>query len=316
MSTTFEVALEADDLLGDGPVWCPATGRLLRVDILRGLVHTWAPATGQRTVLAVNGTATAVVPTVDGRLLVGVDHALVAITPDGQRRVVDAVEEDLADNRLNGCRCDPRGRLWAGTMSTVRRPDSAALYRLDGNRLVPAVVPTTLSNGLGWSPDGTQMYFIDSTTQRIDVLDYDVATGAATARRPFARVTAEDGLPDGLAVDNEGGVWVALFGGSAIRCYADDGTLTAVLEVPVPHPTCPAFGGHALDTLYVTTTRHRLTDRGLAAYPAAGSVFACRPGVRAVCLPPHSRAELLARAAAPPRVSNGLHRTARRRLRA
>jgi len=279
---TPRVALAAGDELGEGPVWRPADGELLRVDILRGLVHAWCPASGAERVLAsFDGQVAAAVPCGDGSLVVAVDHDLVHVDRAGRRAMVASAERAKPENRFNDCRCDPQGRLWAGTMSKRRDPGAAALYRLDADRVLRCVVPgTTLSNGIGWSPDGATMYFIDSTTQRIDRFDFDGATGALSGRRPFALVEAADGMPDGLAVDAEGGVWVALFGGGAVRRYGPDGRCDAILELPVPHPTCPAFGGPGLATLYVTTTRHRLSQAERAGHPLAGAVFACEPGVR------------------------------------
>jgi sugar lactone lactonase YvrE len=124
------------------------------------------------------------------------------------------------------------------------------------------------------------MFFVDSTTQRIDALDFDAATGAISDRRPFAAIDPADGLPDGLAVDAEDGIWICLFGGAAVRRYDVAGRLDAVVELPVTNPTCPAFGGPGLATLYVTSARHRLTPVQLAAEPLAGAVLALDPGVR------------------------------------
>jgi sugar lactone lactonase YvrE len=252
----------------------------VRVDILAGAVHEWRPATGEVATLAVGGEVGAAVPRAGGGLVLAVGHELVLQAPDGHRRVVAAVEQDVPGNRFNDCRADPQGRLWAGTMSRTRAPGTAALYVLapDG-RLAAAISGTTISNGLGWSADGTRMYFIDSTTQRIDVLDFDGATGGIARRRPFALVDPADGLPDGLAVDAEDGVWVCLFGGAAVRRYDAGGRLDAVVPLPVTNPTCPAFGGEDLRTLYVTSARHRLTPEQLAAEPLAGALLALDPGV-------------------------------------
>ena len=177
----------------------------------------------------------------------------------------------LGDVRLNDCRADPQGRLWAGTMSRSRTRGAGALYRLTKVGLAPVIRSTTMSNGLGWSPSGDRMYFIDSVTQRIDVFDFDGATGAISDRRGFADIPAAIGLPDGLVVDVEGGIWVCLFGGGAIRRYSEDGRLTEHLELPVTNPTCPAFGGPGLRDLYITSARHRLTDAQLAKEPHAGA---------------------------------------------
>ena len=279
-STPPAVALYAQDALGEGPSWDPAAGRLLRVDIAQGLVHCWGPESGATSTLRVGGEVSAAVRRTVGGLILAIGHQLVALDRDGRRTVLATVEPHDEDTRFNDCRCDPQGRLWAGTMSKTRTPDRAALYRLEAGREIEAVVaPTTLSNGIGWSPDGDRMYFIDSTTFRVDVFGFDGATGSIGDRRPFAHVAPADGLPDGLAVDAEGGVWVCLFGGAAIRRYDAGGGLDAELALPATNPTCPAFGGPDLRTLYVTTARHRLSDAQLAAEPAAGSILALRPGV-------------------------------------
>jgi sugar lactone lactonase YvrE len=159
-------------------------------------------------------------------------------------------------------------------MSTTREPGAAALYRIDpGGEVHGVIAGTTISNGLGWSPSGERMYFVDSTTQRIDVLAYDVATGEAGARQPFAEI--EGGMPDGLAVDADGAVWVCLFGGGEVRRYTPGGELDGRARLPVSKPTSLAFGGADLATLFVTSARQ-------PGEPLAGAVFALRPGVAGV----------------------------------
>ena len=275
------VALDARDQLGESPCWDDDAAELLRADITAGAVHGWAPADGTTWTIRLDGDVSAVVPRVGGGHLLAVDHALVLRDPDGTRRTIATVEEQLDENRFNDCRCDPQGRLWAGTMSRTRTPGAAALYRLEpGGELEQILGETTISNGLGWSPAGDELYFIDSTTQRIDVLDFDATCGATANRRSFATVEPGDGLPDGLAVDAEGGIWVCLFGGGAIRRYAADGTLDAHIALPVTNPTCPTFGGPDLMTLYITSARHRLGPEQLAAEPLAGALLALDPGVR------------------------------------
>jgi sugar lactone lactonase YvrE len=275
------VALHAADELGEGPFWDDRDEELLRVDITRGLVHAWSPACGEARTHAIDGEVGAVVPRADAPgWMLAVGHRLV-LREEAEERVVAVVEADLDDNRFNDCKCDPQGRLWAGTMSKRRTPGTAALYRLaPGAELERVIAGTTISNGLGWSPAGDRLYFVDSTTQRIDVFDFDGATGAIADRRPFAAIDPADGLPDGLTVDAAGGVWLCLFGGGAIRRYAPDGTLDAVIALPVSNPTSAAFGGPDLRTLYVTSARHRLSADQLAAEPLAGALLALEPGVR------------------------------------
>jgi sugar lactone lactonase YvrE len=274
------VALACHDHLGEGPHWDEATQELLRVDITHGLVHRWRPGQQTSSVACFEGEASAVVPRRHGGLVVAVSHKILLLDADGREQRLAAVEDDRPHNRFNDCRCDPQGRLWAGTMSKVREPGAAALYRLTpGQEIEKVVAETTLSNGMGWSPSSELMYFIDSTTQRIDVFDFDAADGSAHDRRPFALIEPADGLPDGMAVDVEGGVWVCLFGGGALRRYDASGRLDAHLRLPVTNPTCPAFGGEDRRTLYITTARHRLSEPQLAAEPLAGSVLAVEPGV-------------------------------------
>jgi sugar lactone lactonase YvrE len=279
--STARVALDARDQLGEGAFWDERTGQLLRVDIARGRVHAWCPASQRVSTRELVGEVSAVLPRANAPgWLVAAGHALLLL--DGDRRhTLALVESDDPDTRFNDCKCDPQGRLWAGTMSRTRTPGSAALYRLEpGGEIERVIAGTTISNGLGWSPDGERMYFVDSTTQRVDVLDFDGARGAVANRRPFVAVEPRDGLPDGLTVDAEGGIWLCLFGGGAVRRYGPDGTLEAAILLPVTNPTSPVFGGADLRTLYVTSARHRLTLGQLAVEPLAGAVLALDPGVR------------------------------------
>jgi sugar lactone lactonase YvrE len=282
MTPSVRVAVDSRDQLGESPTWSAATQELLRVDGLAGRVHAWAPASGATSSLAFDVAVGAVVPRAGGGLLVAAGRDIVLVAAgDTAREVLATVDHEPAGNRFNDCRCDPQGRLWAGTMSPTRDPGTAALYRLEaGGPLTCVVAGTTLSNGLGWSPAGDLLYFVDSTTRRIDAFDVDVATGTPSGRRTFATAPPDGGMPDGLCVDVEGGVWVCLYGAGELRRHAADGTLDAVIALPAPHVTCPAFGGPDLATLYVTSGRHRLTPEQDAAHPHAGAVFALDVPVR------------------------------------
>jgi sugar lactone lactonase YvrE len=278
--TSAEIALDAGDQLGEGPFWDDLRGELLRVDISRGLVHGWNPSSGATWRRECDGEVGAALPRAgaDG-LVLAVGRRIVLDDGEGVR-VLAQVEEDRPGNRFNDCKCDPAGRLWAGTMSGERAPREASLYRLAPGAGIERVISgTTISNGLGWSPAGDRMYFIDSTTQRIDVFGYEAESGQIAGRRAFAEIEPSAGLPDGMTVDSEGGVWVCLFGGGSVRRYGEDGALDAVIGLPVTNPTSAAFGGPDLRTLYVTSARHHLSEEQLAAEPLAGAVFALEPGV-------------------------------------
>jgi sugar lactone lactonase YvrE len=265
---TRVVALDARDELGEGPFWDERRGELLRVDVTRGCVHGWRPSSGESWRRRYGDEVSAAIPRSGGHGLVVAAAHRILLDEGAGVRVLARVEEDRPGNRLNDCKCDPQGRLWAGTMSRRRCPGAASLYRLaPEGELERAVSGTTISNGLGWSPAGDRMYFVDSTTQRIDVFDFDPATGAVSGRRPFAEIDPADGLPDGLTVDALGGVWVCLFGGAAVHRYDEDGALTASIPLPVTNPTSPVFGGQGLRTMYVTSAA------------PDGAVLALEPGV-------------------------------------
>jgi sugar lactone lactonase YvrE len=177
---------------------------------------------------------------------------------------------------MNEGGCDPDGRFYCGSMAYDQRPGAGALYRLDPDYSVHVVLENvTISNGLEWSPDGSRAYYNDTPTQRIDVFDYDGESGL-TGRRPFAEIPTEAGGPDGLTVDEEGGVWVALYGGGAVRRYNPEGVLDEVIEVPAKQVTACTFGGSDLDQLFITTSREGL---GSGDDPLAGSVFRSAVGV-------------------------------------
>lgn len=283
---TVAVAVHDRDQLGEGPTWDVASGELLRVDITRGRVLAWRPGARASRARSFGAPLGAVAPRVDGGLLLAIGHDLVAVDGHDRRSVLASVEVDDPDTRFNDCRCDPQGRLWAGTMSTSHLPRRAALYRFVAGEPIATVVPdVTLSNGIGWSPAGDRMYYVDTPTRRIDVFDFDGAGGTLSERRTFASTDDVDGLPDGLAVDAEGGVWVCCFGAGEVRRYDATGALDAVIALPTSNPTCPAFGGEDLRTLYVTTARHRLTDAQLAEQPLAGALLQLDPGVAG--LPAH-----------------------------
>jgi sugar lactone lactonase YvrE len=277
-----ELALALELQLGEGPVWDAATGELLFVDILAPAVHRWRPSESRSRSEAMPRHVGAVAPTADGALLValadgcyrlaGDDLALVApFTPDSSLRANDG-------------KVDPGGRFLIGTMAYDGVTPGGALYRLDPGarelRLLRDGV--AISNGIGWTASGTTMYYVDTPTRRIDRHAYDPRTGALGSPEPFVDIPPDAGSPDGLAVDEDGFVWVALWGGWAVHRYAPDGRLDAVVDVPVAQPSSCAFGGPLLDALYITSARDGLDAAALAAQPLAGSIFQAVPGVRGV----------------------------------
>jgi sugar lactone lactonase YvrE len=258
--------------LAESPIWDAGTGSLLWVDIMAGDVHRLDPGTGQDQVSHVDVPVGAVAVHRAGGLILaaGVGFA----TLDEQAGTLGWLWAGGPGDRMNDGKCDPAGRFLAGTLTYARDPGACGLYRLDTDGQVSTLLDgVTVSNGLGWSPGGDLMYFADTPLERVDVLDYDVATGEVAGRRPFADLHDVPGRPDGLTVDQDGAVWIAMSRGGAVRRYTADGQLDLVIEFPVRLVTSVTFGGDGLGDLYVTTSREGLSETDLAVQPLAGSVF-------------------------------------------
>jgi sugar lactone lactonase YvrE len=285
MNVSWDVAISARAELGERPFWDAATGSLMWVDILAGHLHRYRPGVSDSVFhtagVAVGAAAPRagggyVLAAADGFRLVGASGL-----PDGGPQRPPGM---LADIRFNDGACDPVGRFWAGTVAGDRRAGAAALYRLDPSGEIAVVLDgVTESNGLGWSPDGGTFYYIDSgePQPRIRSFPCDLAAGTLGAPRDLVQPPPSQGIPDGLVVDADGCLWVAFWGGGAVRRYAPDGSLLAELRVPVSQPSCPAFGGPDLDELFVTTAWENMTEAQRAAEPLAGHVLHTRvEGVR------------------------------------
>jgi sugar lactone lactonase YvrE len=228
--------------LGEGPRWDAEAGRLLWVDIEGERIHA-----GERTIEC-GSMVGAVAPWERDTVLAALRDALAAVDlGDGSVRRLAEIPHGRPNLRTNDGACDAGGRFWIGTMSLDETPGAGALYRYDPDGTLHTVLTGIgLSNGLGWDPGDRLMYYVDSLTQRVDLLDFDLASGAVENRRPFAVIAEEDGIPDGLAVDDEGGIWVALHGGGRVLRFEPDGALAGHVEVPVPKVTACCFAGNRL----------------------------------------------------------------------
>jgi sugar lactone lactonase YvrE len=275
-------------VLGEGPHYDERTDRVMWVDIL-GKRLLWRVLSGSgetdRGELPVQGHLGAAVPRANGGLVLCLPEGPALLEPDGSLRVLGGyAQADAAAGhrpaagvamRSNDAKADPGGRLWLGTMAYDERPDAGALYRLDPGAAAPVRVVSgvAVSNGLGWSPDGRTMYYIDSPTHRVDAFGYEPDTGALGERRPFATFDPEWGFPDGMCVDADGGVWVACWSGGAVRRFAPDGSLDRVVDVPAPLVTSCAFAGEGYDLLVITTAAKNDAGAG----PEAGLTYLHRP---------------------------------------
>jgi sugar lactone lactonase YvrE len=276
---TTELLLDAQAELAEGPFWDAATERLLWVDILPGVVHRCDDTGGRTEDRAFGPTVGAAVPRATGGLVLAAGDGFVLLDEDGEVERRIPVEADRPGTRMNDAACDPAGRLWAGSMVEDQSAPDAALYRLDADGTVARVLTgITVSNGTGWSPDGSTMYYVDSPTGGVDRFDFDVDAGTLRGRRRLADVPTADGDPDGLCVDETGCLWVAVWGAGQVRRYTPDGALDTIVEVPATQTTSCAFGGPGLRQLFITTARVGLTAQERAEQPYAGALFVCEPG--------------------------------------
>lgn len=272
-SESVEIAVDARAEVGEGPVWDVERRELLWVDIPRGTVHRWSPATGRDASLSVGQAVGAVALRRSGGLVLAVRDGF-GFVERGELRVCRPVEADRDDMRMNDGKCDSAGRFWAGTMALDMRPGAGSLYRLEPDLQVSRQLDGLgISNGLAWSLDDRTMYFIDSLEHGIDAFDYDAEMGEISGRRRLVEIPEDDGLPDGMTIDAAGHLWVALWDGWSVRRYTPDGELDTVVELPAAQITSCTFGGAELDELYITSAAEGLSEAELERQPHAGAVF-------------------------------------------
>lgn len=286
----------AAGLLSEGPRWHDERQELLWVDILGQRLHRGTVAADGSldavVTIAVDRHVGAVAPAVGGGYVLAAGQGFLYVDHDGSVRELAQPAAGHTEVRMNDGACDPQGRFWAGTMAYDESPGAGALYRLELDGSCTTVLTgLTISNGIGWSPDAGMMYLSDSGTGCVEAFRFDGASGAISDRRTLIRIDQPGVVPDGLTIDAEGGIWVALWGGSAVERYSPDGSLLATIRLPVERPTSCAFGGPDRDTLFVTTARAGLDDAAREGQPYAGRVLSIRGlGVRGLaCQPYHGR---------------------------
>lgn len=280
-SEGMEVVVAGRASVGEGPVWDEREQALTWIDIFGQRLHRFSPSTGASEVASFGGPVGFAIPRETEGLVVGIGRDVLTFDPaSGEAQTVVHVPGDGPHVRLNDGKCDHLGRLWTGTTDDSGRESACGLYCIEPSGSARQVLGgLTESNGLDWDPAARLLYHVDTPTGRVDVLDYDPVAGLVENRRTLIQIDAADGYPDGLTVDAEGCVWVALWGGSAVRRYTPDGELERSVPVPATNVTSCAFGGPNLDELYLTSATFGMTEAQLEAEPAAGSLFRCRPGV-------------------------------------
>jgi sugar lactone lactonase YvrE len=277
-----EIVIPAQCELAEGPVWDAGRGLLRWVDILPGHVHSLDPATGAHTRFDAGEPVGTVGLTRGGGLVLALADAFHLADHDGQRlRRLGEFSVDGSVLRFNDGKPDPWGNFWAGTCAVDEQAGPpGSLYRLSPDGIVTELFGDVgLSNGLDWTDDRRLFYYADSNSGRVDLFDTDPDTGALSARRPLVTIPAAEGVPDGLTLDAEGCLWLAVWGSGELRRYTPAGVLDTVVRLPARQVTSAAFGGPDLATLYITCASEGLTPTERAEQPHAGDIFACTPGV-------------------------------------
>ena len=269
-----ELAAKLDCNVGEGPFWDDVKQELYFVDIMNKQIKVFSPSSKSVETVQFNQEIGAVFLDQKSNLIVAARDGIFAATRDGVLETLLApIELEATSIRTNDAKCDANGRMWVGTMAFDFTQGAAALFSFDSKDLKKVVPDLTISNGIGWSLDKKTMYFIDSPTKRVDIFDFDLESGELGNRRPFLLLGDLDAFPDGLTTDEDGGVWVALFGGGEVRRFDPQGTLTHIVEVPVKQVTSCCFGGADMSELYITTAQNGMDSDSLIRQPLAGSLF-------------------------------------------
>ncbi|MCL6599767.1 MAG: SMP-30/gluconolactonase/LRE family protein [Alicyclobacillus macrosporangiidus] len=270
------LAVDAKAELGEGPSWDSLLQCLYWVDIIGQKLHIYDPADQRDRTIEFDQYVSSVLPGKPGEVIVTLQHGFYRVDlQSGKITPIAVVERDVDTNRFNDGKCDPAGRLWAGTMAIDEARFQGNLYRLDPDlRVTRMLTGVSISNGMAWSSDAKTMYYIDTPTREIVAFDYDISTGAIRDRRVVVRIPEDAGYPDGMTIDAEDMLWVAHWeGGRISRWDPHSGSLLEEVIIPASRVTSCVFAGPDLTDLYITTARVGLDEATLKLQPGAGGLF-------------------------------------------
>ena len=279
-----ELVLNCKNEHGEGIFWNPLDGLVWWTDIEGRALWSYDPATEKSLCHKMTERVCCFAPRASGGLIIAYADRVVLLDPETKAETLVAeFESDNPETRLNDGRTDRQGRLIVGGMNEVSGAADSSVLCIDTNRSVRTLIEgVSCANSTCFSADGSTMFFADTPDREIVAYDYDIKAGTVANRRVHASFKGEPGLPDGSCVDAEGGVWNAEWEGRRVVRVAPDGTIDRVIDVPVWKPTCCAFGGPDLDTLFITTSRLMSDETALAQEPESGGLFAVKPEVRGV----------------------------------
>lgn len=280
-SKTFvpEIVTANKCLLGEGPVWDATRKAICWVDILNGLIHDFSTEQQFHITIKVDQMVGAVALCTNGHFIAALQNGFAFIDRlNGNISMIADPENHLPNNRFNDGKCDPSGRFWAGTMSLSEEPAAGSLYMLHQDlNPVKKISDVSISNGMAWTADHKTLYYIDSPSKEIVSYDFDNNSGEISNRKVIIQFNSSDGFPDGMTIDTEGMLWVALWDGWQVsRWNPFTGEKLLSVEMPVARITSCTFGGDDLGDLYITTAKVGLTEEQLEQQPLAGSLFVIR----------------------------------------
>jgi sugar lactone lactonase YvrE len=276
-----EVVLHIPTILGEGPLWSQQEEVLYWLDIFRPSINRFNPRTAANEITQLSEPIYALGLGKKGSFIASLESGFAILSTQGTTKQL--LSNPIAGQRVNfnDGKVDDKGRFWSGTMARDWKSPIGVLYQVDNDghshEMEKGIV---LSNGIAWSPDRKIMYFTDFGKRCIFAYEFELESGQIAARRPIIRFHENEGSPDGITVDAEGGIWVAHWDGWCVTRHSPDGAVIGKIGVPVPRPTSVMFGGRDLDTLYITSARMHLSDAELSAAPLSGALFAVKPGVR------------------------------------
>lgn len=287
----FEVVSATEQVLGESSTWCVQRQLLWWVDIRAKQVNRRDSATGDIESWTVPELCGAVVTTMGAEVIVALREGIYSLDPlTGGLLLLATLETAQPEHRLNEAKCDRQGRLWCGSMWDFGKYPTGGLYRITPDFMISKVRSgISIPNGLGFSPDGHRMYFVDSVTGCIESASYDTDTGTPGPWSTLVRAGAAPGKPDGSTVDSAGCIWSTRFGASCIARFTPDGKLDRLIHLPVSQPTSCTFGGAKLDTLFITSATQWLSPEALNDEPLSGALIAIRPGVEGIAEPAFGR---------------------------
>ncbi|QIL42314.1 SMP-30/gluconolactonase/LRE family protein [Pedobacter sp. HDW13] len=282
-----DLIYKADLTLGEGARWHAEWQKFLFIDIKGKLIGTCNPLNGKLITHKTVKMPGMLAPATDSKLLVALQGELALLDFEtGKTQSLIKFKED-EENRSNDGACDALGRLWVGTMHVNARQHAGNLYRYNG-KLVKKIKNTSVSNGICWSPDNRTLYYIDSFLYHIKAFDYDLTTGSISNERVVVEIPGPNILADGMCIDNEGMLWVAMWGGSCVNRYnPHNGTCIGKIEINAPHVTSCAFGGELMNQMLITTAKEGLNGEELKQYPHSGSLFLVKLNVTGLPAAPY-----------------------------